>query len=506
MLSAVGPRVELYPAFLSDAECEHLLRLALVQAQPSAEGAPSRAEDELSAQEEEGGAHGGAHGAAVSSRLSALGSGSSGRRRLLVSAPEDDPLVRLIEERCALATNIPAHALEAPLAMKYSAETKYLPPRSATRRPRWSSLPAAADDEDAAALTAAAASRAAAFPSFIDSGFPTRVEWASERREHDEAARRAERAAERQQRRAERLDADRAPSTQDLYDEGLDAGREIGAHHGARCPPLVPSLHVDTNNEGTYRCATVIIYLNDVPEGMGGETRFPIANTPIDSVLRVAGRAALATGATALFRDERDTAAAVAEVAAPSPPPATAPSAAPASRKAAAEARQADRAAAAAAEAELRERQARVAQRHAAGQALLAAAESGDVGLHVQPTRGSACVFWTLDGNGIDASSWHNGAKLLPGGGGKWIAQKFKELPAAHRDERPLRLPPACKPPHLFARKAYEERDALMKAYAEAAAAAVAAAAAEPALPPAALASAADAHEVPEPRVGSQFA
>eukprot|EP00966_Prymnesium_polylepis_P297329 6869501-Prymnesium_polylepis.1 len=27
---------------------------------------------------------------------------------------------------------------------------------------------------------------------------------------------------------------------------------------------MVPSLHVDTNNTGTYRCATVIAYLNDV--------------------------------------------------------------------------------------------------------------------------------------------------------------------------------------------------------------------------------------------------
>ena len=39
--------------------------------------------------------------------------------------------------------------------------------------------------------------------------------------------------------------------------------------------PMMPSLHVDTNNNGRYRVATVIMYLNDVAEGMGGETRYP---------------------------------------------------------------------------------------------------------------------------------------------------------------------------------------------------------------------------------------
>ena len=33
----------------------------------------------------------------------------------------------------------------------------------------------------------------------------------------------------------------------------------------------VDSLHVDTNNNKRFRCATVIMYLNDVAEGMGGE-------------------------------------------------------------------------------------------------------------------------------------------------------------------------------------------------------------------------------------------
>ena len=37
----------------------------------------------------------------------------------------------------------------------------------------------------------------------------------------------------------------------------------------------------------------------------------------------------------------------------------------------------------------------------------------------------------------------------MPGGGGKWIAQKFKELPSEFRASKPLRLPSECAPPPL---------------------------------------------------------
>ena len=49
----------------------------------------------------------------------------------------------------------------------------------------------------------------------------------------------------------------------------------------------------------------------------------------------------------------------------------------------------------------------------------------------------------------LHPSSWHNGSKVLPAGGGKWIAQKFKELPGGARRARPLRLPTECAPPPL---------------------------------------------------------
>jgi hypothetical protein len=42
---------------------------------------------------------------------------------------------------------------------------------------------------------------------------------------------------------------------------------------------------------------------------------------------------------------------------------------------------------------------------------------------------------------GVDPHSWHNNAKVLDGGGGNWIAQKYKELPVELRDAEPLALP-----------------------------------------------------------------
>ena len=54
-----------------------------------------------------------------------------------------------------------------------------------------------------------------------------------------------------------------------------------------------------------------------------------------------------------------------------------------------------------------------------------------------------------MDEAGVDPSTWHNGSRVLPGGGGKWIAPKFKELPASVRGAVPLALPPTYAPPPL---------------------------------------------------------
>ena len=61
--------------------------------------------------------------------------------------------------------------------------------------------------------------------------------------------------------------------------------------------------------------------------------------------------------------------------------------------------------------------------------------------MRVRPQRGGALVFWTMDAEGVDPFSFHNGVRVDPEGGGKWIAQKFKELPKGHRGMRPLALP-----------------------------------------------------------------
>ena len=82
---------------------------------------------------------------------------------------------------------------------------------------------------------------------------------------------------------------------------------------------------------------------------------------------------------------------------------------------------------------------------------LLSAAEERCTGVHVRPQRGAACVFWTMDETGVDAASWHNGARVRHRAGGKWIVQKFKELPREWRGiDQPLALPPSLAPRPLL--------------------------------------------------------
>eukprot|EP00927_Polykrikos_kofoidii_P078935 TRINITY_DN75736_c0_g1_i1.p1 TRINITY_DN75736_c0_g1~~TRINITY_DN75736_c0_g1_i1.p1 ORF type:complete len:994 (+),score=124.70 TRINITY_DN75736_c0_g1_i1:60-3041(+) len=64
-------------------------------------------------------------------------------------------------------------------------------------------------------------------------------------------------------------------------------------------------------------------------------------------------------------------------------------------------------------------------------------AESG--GLVTVPTRGTAVAFWTINPRGSAADpwaswerephAWHGGVRVSRGGRGKWLLQKFKELP-----------------------------------------------------------------------------
>ena len=87
---------------------------------------------------------------------------------------------------------------------------------------------------------------------------------------------------------------------------------------------------------------------------------------------------------------------------------------------------------------------------------LMRSAEDANVGLHVRPRRGSACIFWTMNEAGVDPASWHNGARVCNGGNGKWIAQKFKEIPIAYRKQRPVALPASLLlPPLTIQRQLY---------------------------------------------------
>jgi hypothetical protein len=160
----------------------------------------------------------------------------------------------------------------------------------------------------------------------------------------------------------------------------------------------VTALHVDTNQGGTYRVATVIIYLSETPDtAPGGETRFPLACVPKDSALRGAAERLVDIGVTAFTRN-----------AAVDWPPI------------------------------------------ACRQALLDAAEARGVGAKVRPQSGLAVVFWTQTTDGLDPYSWHAGARLPPEAtDGKLIVQKFKSLPAQWRPpaDEVVKLPKELAPP-----------------------------------------------------------
>lgn len=183
-LSSDSPRVELYPHFLSDAEAECMLRLALLLCPPSQpETAPSLPYPS-DATSRTTSAPSTAPAAADAFSFSAASPGgvnagvntlpaASRRKPPAVLLPPGHPLVDIVEERCSLATGVPRHEHECAVGLKQTVESI-------------------------------------------------------------------------------------SPASQ---------------------LPMVTSLHVDTNNSGTYRCATVIIYLNDVAEGCGGEMR-TIGSTP----------------------------------------------------------------------------------------------------------------------------------------------------------------------------------------------------------------------------------
>ena len=182
---------------------------------------------------------------------------------------------------------------------------------------------------------------------------------------------------------------------------------QLGVRHtspssAAECSErFCTALHVDTNQGGTHRCATVLLYLHDLECAVGGETRFPLVGAAsrgeAGQQLRRAARDLAGLGVTAFSPSE----------AVPFPP------------------------------LELR-------------RTLLDAAEAEGIGLRVRPRKGLAAVFWTHTADGLDPHSWHAGARLPPHAtGGKLLAQKFKSVPRGYRppEGHTMRLPTQLAPP-----------------------------------------------------------
>ena len=272
------PRVVLYPHFLSAAEVAHLTELARW----------GRAEDDAAASVMVGATRAVSWDGGRQVRAEASGRTVS----IHLPSPADDPVIAAIEERCAVATGVPAHAEEEPLGLRHTS-------------------PSSADECNERYCTA---------------------------------------------------------------------------------------LHVDTNQGGHYRVATVLLYLHEIEGGVGGETRFPLVGAAQSSPLRDAAERLASLGVTAFSDDEA--------VEFPPLPP---------------------------------------------RRVLCNAAETDNVGLHIRPRSGLAAVFWTHTNEGLDPFSWHVGARLPPmATEGKLIAQKFKSLPVQYRPARRndvVKLPSHMAPP-----------------------------------------------------------
>jgi hypothetical protein len=131
------------------------------------------------------------------------------------------------------------------------------------------------------------------------------------------------------------------------------------------CSSSPEGLHVDTNNDSTFRSVTAILYLNDVPSECGGATVFPLANAKADDPAFAAAQRLLgdriahtrgAAGSTGHVRPSQE------------------------------------------ADAGLLER------------------TVGDMsrGLRIQPQAGRLCIFFSRTADGaVDARSWHGGERLL---------------------------------------------------------------------------------------------
>jgi hypothetical protein len=138
-----------------------------------------------------------------------------------------------------------------------------------------------------------------------------------------------------------------------------DANNDVSSL--STCPE---GLHVDTNNDSTFRSVTAILYLNDISPECGGATIFPLANVAeADPAFAAAQR--LLGQQIAHTRGSASSSG--------------------------------------------------ILPAHQADARLLEARVGTSDGLRIQPEAGRLCIFFSRMDNGqIDPRSWHGGERLCP--------------------------------------------------------------------------------------------
>ena len=161
---------------------------------------------------------------------------------------------------------------------------------------------------------------------------------------------------------------------------------------------LVANVHLDARLGRPFTCATVLVYLNTVPEGCGGGTVFP--STGADNRLKTACTKIMQSGTDLVWADDKSLATG-----------------------------------------SLQDERKQLVD---AANIVARGGGAHSAGVVSPARRGAALVFYTINDLGGDAPwtqwqrepmAWHGGVDLLPGGEGKWIMQKFKELPVQVRDQ-----------------------------------------------------------------------
>ena len=187
-----------------------------------------------------------------------------------------------------------------------------------------------------------------------------------------------------------------ATGSTDVEEEDEDQGTLTAEQQACRLPGLPMGLHVDTHNQQSRRFASVILYLNTLPPGTGGETVFPNDKTRGEELLQA--HLTHTHTASRPGGDPRAQRAAAALLATAQGVCCCDSTAHPPSLEASAS----------------------------------SALRSDGRALAVCPREGQCLLFYTrhpATGGHIDALSWHGGARVGGAENGKWILQKFKAVP-----------------------------------------------------------------------------